>query len=213
MIVTLRQPMDILLIRHGENDFTHAGKLAGLLPDVHLNEAGQKQAQALAQRLAPAPIKAIYASPLERAMETARPLAEAKKLKVQICKPLREIDFGEWSGKSLKRLARTKLWREVQRYPSRVQFPAGETFLAVQNRAVQALEQIIRDHPKDLVAVFSHADVIKLMVAHYLGQPLDLFQRLVVGTASITHLHFGQGQPALVKLNDTGEVHSPGHTR
>jgi probable phosphomutase (TIGR03848 family) len=201
--------MDILLIRHGENDYTRTGKLAGLTPGVHLNEPGQVQAQALTKRLTPAPIKAIYSSPLERAVETARPLAEAKKLKVQICGPLREVDCGGWTGKSLKRLARTRLWSDVQQHPSRAQFPAGESFLAVQNRAVHALEQIIRDHPKDLVAVFSHADVIKLLVAHYLGQPLDLFQRLVVSTASITHLHFGQGQPALVKLNDTGEVQSP----
>jgi len=203
--------MQILLIRHGENEYTRTGKLAGQLPGVHLNETGHKQAQALAARLSQAPLKAIYSSPLDRAMETARPLADALKLEVRLCEGVREIDCGAWSGRSLKQLARTKLWVDVQQRPSRMQFPGGETFLAAQTRAVQAVEQLARAHPKDLVAAFTHADVIKLVVAHYLGQPLDLFQRLVVSTGSITALHLGQGQPALVKLNDTGQLQSSGH--
>jgi probable phosphomutase (TIGR03848 family) len=197
--------MDLLLIRHGENDYTRTGKLAGLAPGVHLNEAGRTQAQALAERLRPAPIKAIYTSPLERAQETALPLASAQKLPLRLCEALQEINVGEWAGRSLKSVARTNLWRDVQYRPSRAQFPGGETFLAAQARAVGAVEQIARDHPRDLVAAVTHADIIKLVVAHYLGQPLDLFQRLVIGTASITLLRLGQGQPALVKLNDTGE--------
>jgi probable phosphomutase (TIGR03848 family) len=203
--------MELLLIRHGENDYTRTGKLAGLMPGVHLNEAGRKQAQALAERLKKAPLKAVYTSPLERARETAQPLAEAKELRVVVCEGLREIDFGAWTGRSLKVLARTNLWRQVQQQPSRLQFPAGETFRAAQARAVQAVEQLAQAHPKGLVAAVTHADVIKLVVAHYLGQPLDLFQRLVIGTASITVLHLGQGQPALVKLNDTGPLGEPGH--
>jgi len=203
--------MELLLIRHAENDYTRTGKLAGQLPGVHLNEKGREQAQALAARLSKAPVKAIYSSPLERALETAGPLAKALKLDVRTCDGVCEIDYGAWSGRSLKQLARTKLWADVQRRPSRMQFPEGETFLAAQARAVQAVEQLARAHPKDLVAAFTHADVIKLVVAHYLGQPLDLFQRLVINTASITALHLGQGQPALVKLNDTGQLTSSGH--
>jgi probable phosphomutase (TIGR03848 family) len=203
--------MEILLIRHGENEYTRTGKLAGQLPGVHLNATGQKQAQGLVARLSKAPLKAIYSSPLERAMETARPLADALRLEVRMCEGVREIDFGAWSGRSLKQLARTKLWRDVQQRPSRMQFPAGETFLAAQVRAVQAVEQLVHAHPKDLIAAFTHSDVIKLVVAYYLGQPLDLFQRLVISTASITCLHLGQGQPALVKLNDTEQPLSSGH--
>jgi len=202
--------MELLLIRHGENDFTRTGKLAGLMPGVHLNEAGRKQAQALAERLKAAPLKAVYTSPLERARETAQPLADAKKLRLVVVEDLKEIDFGAWTGRSLKVLARTNLWRLVQQQPSRLQFPEGETFRAAQARAVQAVEQLAHAHPKGLVAAVTHADVIKLVVAHYLGQPLDLFQRLVIGTASITVLHLGQGQPALVKLNDTGAMGEPG---
>jgi probable phosphomutase (TIGR03848 family) len=205
--------MELLLIRHGENEYTRTGKLAGLTPGVHLNETGRKQAQALAERLKTAPIRAVYASPLERARETAAPVAEAKKLGVEICEGLREIDFGAWAGRSLKALARTNLWRQVQQQPSRLQFPGGETFAAAQARAVQAVEQLSQHHPKDLVVAVTHADVIKLVVAYYLGQPLDLFQRLVIGTASLTLLHLGQGQPALVKLNDTVAFDAPAHKR
>lgn len=199
----------LLLIRHGENDYTRTGKLAGWTPGVGLNEVGRKQALALAEKLKAAPITAIYSSPLQRARETAAPLAEAKKLEVQIAEGLGEVQYGQWQGKSLKRLARTKLWRTVQGLPSAMQFPEGETFRSVQSRAVNAVEGLVQAHPKDLIAAFSHGDVIKLVVAHYLGLPLDLFQRIMIATASITILRLGQGQPALVKLNDTSGVDVP----
>ncbi|MEK7785772.1 MAG: histidine phosphatase family protein, partial [Chloroflexota bacterium] len=114
---------DILLIRHGENEYTRKGKLAGWTPGVHLNETGKAQAEALAERLAQAPIKAIYSSPLERALETAGPLAQARKLPVQKCEGIGEVRYGEWTGRSLKVLARTKLWKVVQRQPSAMEFP------------------------------------------------------------------------------------------
>lgn len=197
----------LLLIRHGENEYTRAGKLAGWTPGVHLNEAGQKQAQMLAARLGKAPLAAIYSSPLERARETAEPLAQAKHLPVHVLSGLGEVSYGQWQGKSLKALARTKLWQVVQQQPSAMEFPEGETLRAVQARAVDAAEHIAREHPKALVAAFSHGDVIKLIAAHYLGMPLDLFQRLVISTGSITAVRLGPGQPpVLVKLNDTGNT-------
>jgi probable phosphoglycerate mutase len=196
----------LLLIRHGENDYTKKGKLAGWTSGVHLNADGKKQAQAIAERLAPAPLKAIYSSPLERARETAEPLAKLKSLPVLVRSGLGEVQYGLWTGKSLKALRRTKLWRVVQHHPAAMEFPEGETLRAVQARAVDEIEKIAREHPKDLVAAFSHGDVIKLVVAHYLGVPLDLFQRLVVNTGSLTVLHLGAGQSALVKLNDTGAL-------
>jgi probable phosphoglycerate mutase len=195
----------LLLIRHGENEYTRTGRLAGWTKGVHLNEAGQKQAQALVERLSKAPLTGIYSSPLERALETATPLAKAKGLKVQICEGLGEVRYGEWTGKSLKRLAHTKLWRVVQQQPSAMEFPEGETLRAVQARAVEAVEEIARAHAKDkrLVVAVSHGDVIKLIVAYYLGMPIDLFQRIVISTASVTALRLGPGHPTLVKLNET----------
>ncbi len=199
----------LLLIRHGENEYTRKGKLAGWTPGVSLNEAGQKQAAALAERLKDAPLKAVYSRPLARARETAAPLAAAHKLNVSVMDGLGEVRYGQWQGQSLKRLARTRLWRTVQGLPSAMQFPGGETFRAVQSRAVEAVEGIVRAHPKAAVAVVSHGDVIKLVVAHYLGLPLDLFQRLSISTASVTVLRLGQGGPHLVKLNDTGRLEMP----
>jgi len=195
----------LLLIRHGENEYTRTGRLAGWTKGVHLNEAGQKQAQALAEQLSKAPLTGIYSSPLERALETETPLAKAKGLKVQIREGLGEVRYGEWTGKSLKRLAHTKLWRVVQQQPSAMEFPEGETLRAVQARAVEAIEEIARAHAKDkrMVVAVSHGDVIKLIVAYYLGMPLDLFQRIVISTASVTALRLGPGHPTLVKLNET----------
>lgn len=197
----------LFLIRHGENEFTRTGKLAGWTENVTLNEAGQKQAQGLVERLKGVPVKFIYSSPLVRARETAAPLAAARGLEVQIDDGLGEVRYGDWTGQSLKRLARTKLWRVVQNLPSAMTFPGGgETMRGAQLRLVDALERIAAAHPKALVAVFSHSDPIKLAAAYYLGMPLDLFQRLHIQTASVTVLRLGGGPPSLVKLNDTGPL-------
>lgn len=198
----------ILLIRHGENEFTRTGKLAGWTTGVSLNEAGRKQAEGLVERLKALPIKHIYSSPLERAQETAAPLAKARGLKVEIRPGLGEVQYGQWTGKSLKVLGRTRLWKVVQQLPSAMQFPEGETMRGAQLRFVDAVEAIVRAHPspKAVVALFAHSDPIKLAVAHYLGMPLDLFQRLVISTASVTVLRLGHGQPSLVKLNETGPL-------
>src|SRR5512145_2729330 len=151
-----------LLIRHGENEYVKTGRMAGRLPGVHLNEKGRGQAQALADKLAGAPIKAIYSSPLERAMETAEPLAKALGLEIVQRPGLMETDIGEWQGQKVKGLSRLKIWRTVQRNPSIFRFPGGETFTEAQHRIVQELSGIAAQHdPKDIVACFSHSDPIK----------------------------------------------------
>ncbi len=191
-----------LLIRHGENDYVKKGRLAGRMPGVHLNERGRQQSQALVEKLASAPLKAIYSSPLERALETAGPLAAAFGLEVCTLPGLTETDFGEWQGKSLKGLRRLKQWRMVQSAPSRMHFPSGESFAEAQQRIVRELEQLYARHdPKDLVVCVSHADPIKLAVAFYLGLPIDLFQRLAVSPGSITALYLGEAGSQLLTLN------------
>jgi probable phosphoglycerate mutase len=192
----------LLLIRHGQNDYV-GRRLAGRRPDVHLNDHGRAQAQELAENLCHAPIKAIYSSPLERAIETAQPLAQALNLPIQIRPGMVEIDFGKWVGKTPKQMARTKLWKVVQNSPSQMRFPEGESFPEAQQRLAQELEAIaLENQPDNLVAVFSHSDAIKLAVAHFLGLPLDNFQRLAVDTASISTVVVPQeGAPMLVSLN------------
>lgn len=191
-----------LLIRHGENDYVKKGRLAGHTPGVHLNETGLRQAQALAERLKDAPIKAIYSSPLERAQETAAPLAQILGLEVIPRPGLIETDIGDWAGKTVKSLRRLKVWQAVQATPSRVRFPGGEAFRDTQFRICQELENLAAQHdPQDLVACFSHADPIKMAVAYYLGMPLDTFQRLVVSTCSITSLMIGDHGYRLLTMN------------
>ena len=192
----------LLLIRHGENDFTKKHKLAGYTPNVHLNERGQNQAQALADALKEVPVKAIYSSPLERAVETATPIAAARRLEVQLEARLIETNVGKWQGRSLASLRLHKHWKVVQSAPSRAQFPDGETFYECQARIVTALDSISRKcKPQDIVACVFHADPIKLAVAHYIGLPLDHFQRLSCDTGSLTALYVGESGTHLLKLN------------
>ena len=190
------------LIRHGENDLL-GKRLPGWMPGVHLNERGLAQAQALARALDEVQITAVYASPLERTMETAEPLARLKELEIVARPGLGEIHPGRWQGHSLKSLRRRKLWPVIQFTPSLARFPEGESFAEVQARVAAELDDLRRRHPKETVACVSHADVIKLAVAHFLGLPLDLFQRLSVSPASISVLMISDNHTRLLRLNDT----------
>lgn len=193
----------ILLIRHGENDFV--GKtLVGRLPDVHLNEKGQAQARRVAAGLAAWPIKAVYASPLERAQETAEPIARLLGLPLEILPALLEIEFGKWTGKHLRQLRKRRLWKTVQTSPSTFRFPDGESFLEAQERVVAGLQELSEQHgEKDLVVCTAHSDVIRLAVAHFLSVPLDNFQRIRIFPASVTVLYLYNGQAFFGPINFT----------
>lgn len=200
----------LILIRHGHTDWADK-KLAGWLPDVHLNELGQKQAQELVERLKPIEITAIYSSPLDRTIETAQPLAKARGLKINRITNLGEVKYGDWQGQSLKVLAQKKEWKSVQAAPSTFAFPNGESFREMQNRAVAAVEKIIVEHPKDTVLAFSHGDVIKVIVAYYSGIALDNFQRIVISPASISVIAVGPFGSRIGRLNDTGPFQAINH--
>jgi len=202
-----------LLIRHGENEYVAKGRLAGRLPGVHLNQNGKKQADILANALSKTPIKAIYSSPMERCLETAQPLAAALGLEIIPHQGLIEVDFGNWQDKTLKQLRRRKLWKVVQGNPSRMQFPEGETFANAQQRIVQEMEALVQEHgPKDIIACFSHSDLIKLAISYYLGQPIDLFQRIMIFPASISTLHLGEIGVQIVNVNhNAAKIPLPEH--
>lgn len=193
-----------LLVRHGENEYVSKGRLAGRLPGVHLNDKGRKQAQALADVLKDAPIKAVYSSPIDRTMETAQPIAEALDLDVIPRDGLLEIDFGNWQDKTLKQLRRRKLWKVVQSTPSMMEFPQGETFFNAQARVVKELIDLSKKHKKDdLVVCVSHSDLIKLAVAYFLGLPIDLFQRLSISTASISTIFIADNSARVFNINQS----------
>jgi probable phosphoglycerate mutase len=195
----------LFLIRHGITDMT-GKRLYGWTPGVHLSDRGREQADEVARRFAPLRLSAIYSSPLERCRETAAPLASQTGLRVQIRRELGEVDYGDWTNRSLSQLARTKLWRSVQQAPSQVTFPGGESFLQVQERSVRALGEIADDHPRGHIAVFSHGDPIRLLVSHLAGAHLDGFQRIVVDPASISVVALGVGIPRIFRVNDTGQL-------
>ncbi|MBI1282650.1 MAG: MSMEG_4193 family putative phosphomutase [Anaerolineaceae bacterium] len=197
----------ILLIRHAVNDFVKTGKLAGWTPGVHLNEEGQAQAQALGKRLADTPIDYLYASPLERTMETAEAIRQYHtNLTIQQTTELGEVRYGDWEGMEINKLTGRKMWQVVQQYPSRAEFPNGETMRGVQTRAVNAVEALVTAHPRETVAVVTHADIIKMVLAHFLGMHLDEFQRIVITPASISMLSLGFGRPYVGTMNDMAHV-------
>jgi probable phosphomutase (TIGR03848 family) len=188
------------IVRHGLT--AHTGhKLTGWMPDVHLTDPGRVQADVLAEMLAGIEFAAVYSSPIDRTMETAVPIARRQGLRVEKRRGLGEVDFGKWTNRTFRTLRNTKLWARVQRFPSGVRFPEGESFLEVQSRAVGEIEALREAHPKQAVCCVSHADVIKLIVAHYLGVHIDLFQRMEIGPASTTVIATGDSGPRVLSVN------------
>jgi probable phosphoglycerate mutase len=189
-----------LLIRHAETDDLGQA-LSGRRSGVGLNAAGRRQAEQLAARLAGEGIAAVYSGPLERVRETARPLAERLGLEVREAPELDEIDLGEWSGQSFEALNCRDDWRRFNSVRSCTRAPGGELMLEVQARGVGFLQRLCGERPGAAVAVVSHADVIKAVLAYYLGLPLDLAQRLEVSPASVSVLALEEGGPRVLCVN------------
>ena len=197
-------PTTMLLVRHGQTPTT--GKvLPGRAPGLHLADEGRAQADIAAERIgALKRVDAIYSSPLERAKETAAPIAKARGLRTQVDRGLFECDFGEWTGAELKKLMKLPEWGTVQRAPSTFRFPGGESFIEMQTRMVSTLDKLRLAHPGGTIVCVSHADTIKAAVAHALGTHIDLFQRIVISPASVTAIAWGPGGPVVLAVNSTG---------
>ncbi len=197
-------PTMILMVRHGRTPTT--GKvLPGRAKGLHLSDEGIAEAKRVAERIAEMKkVAAIYASPLERTRETAAPIAKALGLDVVTHKGLLECDFGGWTGASLSSLMKKKEWTTVQRAPSAFRFPNGESFTEMQTRMVATLDEIRRAHPGKVVVCVSHADPIKAALAHAMGTHLDLFQRIVVSTCSVSAVAYAETGPVVLTVNSTG---------
>ena len=199
------RPTLVLLVRHGQTPTT-GSTLPGRAPGLHLSDVGQGQAQKAADRIAALKdVAAVYASPLERTRETAKPIAAARGLKVQIDRGLLECDFGDWTGSKLKDLMKLPEWQTVQRYPSGFRFPSGESFAEMQTRIVGAIDTLVARHPGQTIVAVSHADPIKAALAQALGTHLDLFQRIIVSPCSISAVMYGTTGPAVLAANSTGD--------
>jgi probable phosphomutase (TIGR03848 family) len=199
-----------LLIRHALCDPV-GRSIAGRAPGVSLNQRGLQQAETLAERLAELPISAVYSSPLERAVQTARPIAERKGLRVEQREGLNEIDFGDWTGKQLRDLQPLAEWQNFNTYRSGTRIPRGETMQEVLARTLNELEDIGRLHSGSMVAVVSHGDVLRSIVCHFLGISLDLMLRLEIEPASVSIVELQPSGPRVLLVNGTegwpGDLH------
>jgi len=199
----------VLLIRHGRTKANAEGVLAGWTPGVVLDEKGEEQARALGRRMAAVKLAAVITSPLERTVQTADLMLEAAALEVprHVDERVGECRYGDWTGVSLKSLAKDPMWKVVQAHPSAAVFPGpeGESMAAMQARAVGAVRQWNTTLGDDAVyAVVSHGDVIKAILADAMGSHLDQFQRIVVDPASVSIVTYTPTRPFLVRTNDIG---------
>ncbi|MFN3216124.1 MAG: histidine phosphatase family protein [Acidimicrobiales bacterium] len=184
------------------------GREAAAPDDAAKAEASKRSAKAkkkAAEPPRPRGVTAVYASPLERTQETAKPIAKATKLRVRTHAGLLECDFGAWTGRNLADLRKLPEWNAVQRYPSGFRFPRGESFAEMQTRMCGALADLVAKHPGETIVAVSHADTIKAAVAAAMGTHLDLFQRIVVSPCSITAITYTAGGPIVLAVNSTGD--------
>jgi probable phosphomutase (TIGR03848 family) len=196
----------LLLVRHGLTAMT-GPVLAGRTPSVHLDDRGQKQAAAVAERIAALPVTTIVSSPLDRCLDTAAVIAAAQKqaVPVDVDRRIIECDYGDWTGRPIKDLLRDPMWKVVQTQPSAARFPAGESLTEVSARAVAAVRDWNARLPEDAVWVAcSHGDVIKAILADALGLHLDQFQRIVVDPCSVSVVRYTPTRPYVLRSNDVG---------
>lgn len=208
----------VVLARHGRTTANATGVLAGRSPGVTLDEHGLAQARAAGERLTGVPVVAVVTSPLERCRRTAREIARSlpERVRPTTERGLQECDYGEWTGRDLRTLAKEPLWATVQAHPSGAIFPGGESMAAMAARAVEAVRRwdarVEAEHgPAAVWVAVSHGDVIKAVLADALGMHLDAFQRLVVDPASLSVVRYTPLRPFVLASNSTaGDL---GHLR
>ncbi|MGQ0742809.1 MAG: histidine phosphatase family protein [Acidimicrobiales bacterium] len=200
------RPTLMLLVRHGLTPTT--GKhLPGRAPGLDLAEAGVGQAERAAEAISAATsVDAIYASPLERARQTAAPIAKATGVRVRTDKGLLEVDTGDWTGMSLAAARKLPEWKVVQGWPGGFRFPGGESLVEMAARMTTTMERLRAAHPGEVVVAVSHADPIKAAVMSALGCHMDLFQRLTVSPASVSIIAYGPTGPMVLGVNLVGQL-------
>ncbi len=194
----------IFLVRHAQTNSNLSHFYTGW-SDEDLNDAGYTQTHRLALRLDSLPITSVYTSPLRRAYSTAQILCQPHKLEPKVLEELIDIRFGDWQGLRVDEINRRwpELWQQWRADPSRMTFPNGEGFSAVIDRAVRALQGIVDASQSQQVVVVTHHFIVKVLVAHVLGVPNNLYRNFVVSAASLSVIQTVNGGFRLVRLNDT----------
>jgi probable phosphomutase (TIGR03848 family) len=200
----------LILARHGRTTANTTGVLAGRSKGVHLDERGVEQSRVAGERLAGLPLAVVVTSPLERCRETARAIVrlQSSPPKVSTERGLLECDYGSWTGRELKTLAKDPMWKTVQAHPSAAEFPEGESMADMSARAVAAVRRwdarVEAEYGADSTwLAVSHGDVIKAILADALGIHLDAFQRIVVDPASLSVVRYTPVRPFVMSMNTT----------
>jgi len=189
------------LVRHAAHERL-GGLLCGRMPGVSLGSLGQGQAKRLGQRFANENIASVQTSPLERARETAQPIAAATGREPEICEEIVEIDFGAWTGRPFEDLAEDPRWSDWNAARPVHRPPGGESMLEAQGRIVRVMEELRRDYRDRAVVLVSHSDVIKAALLYFLGLPIDAYGRFEIEPASISTLAVGDWGAKLIRLNE-----------
>ncbi len=189
------------LVRHAAHELVDR-VLCGRMPGVSLGEEGRAQASRVAERLARERITAIHTSPLERARETAAPIAERLRLAPEVHEAINEIDLGEWSGRSFEDLSQDPRWQSWNSARAVSRPPGGESMLEVQARAIGHLERARSAHPDQAVVLVSHAEVIKAALLYCLGMPIDGYRLFDISPASISTLVVGDWGAKVLSMNE-----------
>ncbi|MFO7596031.1 MAG: histidine phosphatase family protein [Desulfocurvibacter africanus] len=175
-------------------------------PGVELTERGRREAREVAERLRGVGLAAVLSSPLERARQTAAPLAEAVGLRVDVRQELNELDYGQWTGKSYAELEGDPRWKAFNSFRSGTRIPGGETMLEVQARVAGLMLALREEYHGSRVALVSHADTIRAALMHFLGLPLDFVLRVALEPASVSVLALEEWGAELRCLNHIGAL-------
>lgn len=193
------------MIRHASTN-SLGQYLSGRQPGISLNERGIIESRQLCENLSGLPIKAVYSSPLERALETAVPLTKLFNLSTIVCEGLDEIDFGSWTNRAFKDLESEPKFRFFNSFRSFTRIPDGETMSEAQLRIVLVLQDLTLLHPEQTIALITHSDLIKSAIAYFSGMPLDMMQRLEISPASVSIIELYQDTAKICLVNHTGAV-------
>ncbi len=193
--------MHLYLVRHAMCDPV-GRSLSGRTPRVSLNAEGRAQAAALSARLAHSGLTAVHSSPLARALETAAAVARPHALTPTVEPGLAELAFGAWTGRTIDGLRDEPTWTHFNIYRSGTRAPGGELALEAQARAVAAVLRLADQDPDARVAVVSHADVLKAVLGHLLGVPLDLQHRLELAPASVSEVELHPWGARVLTVNE-----------
>lgn len=200
----------VILVRHARTVWNSERRYGGHT-NVSLDETGKNQVKKVAQRLKSYPIKAVYASDLERAYQTAEAIADIHNLVINKFGELREINFGQWEGKTYDEIMLEEAQQLIMdswiKDPYHTCLPDGESLTHLQDRVVACLKKIIAKHPEETIVIVTHAGPIWTVISHVLDVPLNNYWRIKQSNTAINIIDFYEdGGGVISLLNDISHL-------